>query len=171
MRSFLRTGTLTAVLSIAGAPLTVQALSLPDHIAQKNFQLVQAEQKGGEHQRGSDSARGNNRAKDAPSAQVSPSDRGKSLPRVRSSEQRKSSAVNGADRTARDGTNRNRKAGVAGWQGSDRHRGVRYSWGPGAEFFFYDGYYHGDCSWLRRKANATGSRYWWQRYRQCRELD
>ena len=113
MRPFWRTGTLTAALAIAGAPLTVQALSLPDYIAQKNFQLVQIEQKGGERQRGGDSARGNDRAKDAPSARVSPSDRGQSLPRVKSSEHRKSSAVNGADRTARDGTNRNRKTGVA----------------------------------------------------------
>jgi hypothetical protein len=169
MRLFWRTGTLTAALAIAGAPLTVQALSLRDHTAQKNFQLVQFEQKGGERQGGSDSARGSNRAKNAPSAQVNPSDRGQSQPRVKSSEHRKSSAVNRADRTDRDGISRNRKPHVAGWQGGDRRRGVRYSWGPG--FYFYDGYYHGDCSWLRRKASATGSHYWWQRYRQCRELD
>jgi hypothetical protein len=50
----------------------------------------------------------------------------------------------------------------------DRARGTRYYWGPGAEFFFFDGFYHGDCGWLRRKAEATGSRYWRQRYRQCR---
>ena len=49
-------------------------------------------------------------------------------------------------------------------------RGVRFYWGPGAEFYFYDGYYHGDCAWLRRKARATGSQYWWTRYRQCRAL-
>lgn len=47
-------------------------------------------------------------------------------------------------------------------------RGVRYMWG-GLPFFFYDGYYHGDCSWLRRKARQTGSSYWWRRYRQCRD--
>lgn len=47
-------------------------------------------------------------------------------------------------------------------------RGVRYMWG-GLPFFFYDGYYHGDCSWLRRKARETGSSYWWRRYRQCRD--
>jgi hypothetical protein len=58
MRPFWRTGALTAALAIAGAPLTVQALSLPDHIAQKNFQLVQAEQKGGEHQGRGGSATG-----------------------------------------------------------------------------------------------------------------
>lgn len=51
----------------------------------------------------------------------------------------------------------------------DRRRGTRYSWGPGAEFFFFDGFYHGDCSWLRRKARDTGSRYWRVRYEQCRD--
>ncbi len=161
MRPLWRTGTLTAALAIAGAPLTVQAFSLPDYVAQKNFQLVQAEQ--------NDSGRANNRAQDAPAAQANQSDRGKSLPRVRNSEHRKSSTVNGAERTDRDGISRNRKPGVAGRRSGDGRRGVRYSWGPG--FYFYDGYYHGDCSWLRRKANATGSRYWRQRYRQCRELD
>lgn len=49
-----------------------------------------------------------------------------------------------------------------------RNRGTRHAWGPGALFWFYDGYYHGDCSWLRRKAEATGSRLWWRRFRQCR---
>jgi hypothetical protein len=48
------------------------------------------------------------------------------------------------------------------------HRGLRMSWG-GPVFWFYDGYYYGDCAWLRRKAIATGSRYWWRRYRLCRE--
>ncbi len=51
----------------------------------------------------------------------------------------------------------------------NRRRGTRFYWGPGAEYFFFDGYYHGDCAWLRRKARETGSRYWQQRYRQCRE--
>ena len=48
------------------------------------------------------------------------------------------------------------------------NRGTRYSWGPGALFWFYDGYYHGDCAWLRRKAEMTGSKTWWRRFRQCR---
>ncbi len=51
------------------------------------------------------------------------------------------------------------------------HRGTRFNWGPGAIFYFYDGYYHGDCAWLRRKAVATGSSYWWRRYRLCRAYD
>jgi hypothetical protein len=54
--------------------------------------------------------------------------------------------------------------------GRRHHRGIRYSWG-GPVFYFYDGYYHGDCGWLRRRAIATGSRYWWQRYRLCRAYD
>ena len=27
------------------------------------------------------------------------------------------------------------------------------------------GYYGGHCGWLRHQARATGSRYWWHRYR------
>ena len=58
--------------------------------------------------------------------------------------------------------------------GGDRYRGerrgTRYVWG-GLPFFFYDGYYHGDCGWLRRKARETGSSYWLARYRRCREDD
>lgn len=43
-----------------------------------------------------------------------------------------------------------------GWRG---HRGpvIRFGWRGG-----------GNCAWLRRKANQTGSAYWWRRYRQCR---
>ena len=47
-------------------------------------------------------------------------------------------------------------------------RGTRYVWG-GLPFFFYDGYYHGDCSWLKRRYRETGSSYWLARYRQCRD--
>jgi hypothetical protein len=35
---------------------------------------------------------------------------------------------------------------------------------------FYGGYYYsyyGDCDWLRRRALATGSPYWWDRYYTC----
>jgi hypothetical protein len=28
-------------------------------------------------------------------------------------------------------------------------------------------YYYGDCGWLRRRALATGSLYWWDRYYAC----
>jgi hypothetical protein len=49
-----------------------------------------------------------------------------------------------------------------------RRRGVRFYWGPGAEFYYWNGYYYGNCQWLRRRALATGSQYWWSRYRRCR---
>ena len=53
----------------------------------------------------------------------------------------------------------------------DGRRGTRFYWGPGAEFFFYDGYYHGDCEWLKRKARQTGSHYCLRRYRLCRAAE
>ncbi len=31
----------------------------------------------------------------------------------------------------------------------------------------YHYYYYGDCDWLRRRALATGSLYWWDRYYAC----
>jgi hypothetical protein len=46
-------------------------------------------------------------------------------------------------------------------------RGARILWG-GPAFYFYDGFYYGDCAWLRRRAIATGSQVWWRRYRLCR---
>jgi hypothetical protein len=52
-------------------------------------------------------------------------------------------------------------------RGFIRRHGHRYSWGPGIGFWFYDGYYYGDCDWLRRRAIVTGSRYWWRRYYLC----
>lgn len=60
---------------------------------------------------------------------------------------------------------RRRHDGGHRWQ-----RGTRYLWG-GLPFYFYDGHYYGDCGWLKRRAEATGSRYWWVRYRQCRAAD
>jgi hypothetical protein len=48
-----------------------------------------------------------------------------------------------------------------------RRHGRHYGWGPGIGFYFYDGYYYGDCEWLHRRAIVTGSRYWWYRYRRC----
>jgi hypothetical protein len=50
-----------------------------------------------------------------------------------------------------------------------RRHGRRFVWGPGITFWFYDGYYYGECEWLRRRAIATGSSYWWRRYYQCRD--
>lgn len=48
-----------------------------------------------------------------------------------------------------------------------RRRGTRYLWGPGLGFYFYNGSYYGDCDWLERRALATGSSYWWDRYNRC----
>ena len=45
-------------------------------------------------------------------------------------------------------------------------RGRYYGWGPG--FYFYDGYYYGNCGWLLQQARLTGSTYWYVRYEQCR---
>ena len=40
----------------------------------------------------------------------------------------------------------------------------------GGDFGIYVGPGYGyvsDCEWLRRRAGATGSSYWWRRYRAC----
>jgi hypothetical protein len=49
-------------------------------------------------------------------------------------------------------------------------RGHHYGWGPGIGFYFSDGWYYGECSWLRRRALATGSPVWWHRFHRCREF-
>ena len=67
----------------------------------------------------------------------------------------------------KNGGNPKSSNGVRIRVGEGKHRGTRYSWGSG--FWFYDGYYHGDCQWLKRRYRETGSRYWLERYRQCRE--
>lgn len=78
----------------------------------------------------------------------------------------------GRDGRGGDGArgDRRRSDGVSRGRGDGRpwRRGTRYLWGPGITFYFYDGWYYGDCSWLRRRAEATGSAYWWRRYRRCR---
>jgi hypothetical protein len=48
-----------------------------------------------------------------------------------------------------------------------RRHGRHFAWGSGIGFWFYDGYYYGDCAWLRQRAIVTGSSYWWHRYNQC----
>ncbi|MTD93830.1 hypothetical protein GIW81_05720 [Hyphomicrobium sp. xq] len=36
--------------------------------------------------------------------------------------------------------------------------------------YYGDSYYRGSgCGWLRRRAEATGSGYWWSRYEECRD--
>lgn len=58
------------------------------------------------------------------------------------------------------------------FHGGPRFRGfyLPYAYGYGAYYpYYYDNYYSDDCGWLRRRAIATGSRYWWRRYRACIE--
>lgn len=43
-------------------------------------------------------------------------------------------------------------------------RGYPYFWGGLA---LSGAYYGGNCGWLYRQAQATGSAYWWQRYQDC----
>lgn len=53
------------------------------------------------------------------------------------------------------------------------HRGPRglYYAAPFAAYgaYYGSGYYNDgySCAWLRRRAEATGSRYWWSRYADC----
>ena len=49
--------------------------------------------------------------------------------------------------------------------------GRRYAWGPGVSFYFADGYYYGECGWVKRRAIETGSRMWWRRYERCRDFN
>ena len=63
-----------------------------------------------------------------------------------------------------------------GWGGGGGHHhhghghGLRFY---GSPFVGYGAYYDGGggysegCGWLRRRALATGSRYWWARYEDC----
>jgi hypothetical protein len=45
-----------------------------------------------------------------------------------------------------------------------RHRHLLYA----APFVGYGYYaYNDDCEWLRQRALATGSAYWWDRYEAC----
>jgi hypothetical protein len=62
-----------------------------------------------------------------------------------------------------------RRGGYA-WKGDRRRHYGRYFY-PGIGLgLAYGGYsYYGDeCGWLYRRAQATGSPYWWQRYEACR---
>jgi hypothetical protein len=60
---------------------------------------------------------------------------------------------------------------VYAWQGRT-HSNFRFRHGrrvflaAGYPYYDYD-YGYGGCGWLYRRAVATGSAYWWQRYRAC----
>ena len=57
-----------------------------------------------------------------------------------------------------------RYGGDGGWRhyGGGKHYGYGYGW-----YGLPYGYYGGGCGGLYRKAIATGSPYWWNRYYQC----
>jgi hypothetical protein len=69
--------------------------------------------------------------------------------------------------------------GGGGWGGGPRFYGPRFrggfypgwgyygGYGYGNSYYYGDDYAGDDCRWLRRRAQATGSRYWWNRYRAC----
>lgn len=59
----------------------------------------------------------------------------------------------------------------SGGNGSNRNwrSGRRYSWGPGIAFYFNDGYYYGECNWLKRRYRETGNRIWLRRFDRCRD--
>ena len=64
-----------------------------------------------------------------------------------------------------------------GGAGGGGNWGGHHGHGPGLRFYgypfvgygaYYDrGGYGEGCGWLRRRAQATGSRYWWARYEEC----
>ena len=72
--------------------------------------------------------------------------------------------------TSRSSTSRGER-GDRGDRGDGGHRGRRTSWGGDYLFYFYDGYYHGNCAWLKQRYRETGARYWLRRYEQCRNDD
>ena len=66
--------------------------------------------------------------------------------------------------------NRGGKQGGYAWKGGKKYNNrYRYVY-PGLGLgLAYGGYSYGDeCGWLYRRAQATGSPYWWQRFQECR---
>ena len=63
-----------------------------------------------------------------------------------------------------------RRRGEGNWHRNRIIRGHRYNWGPGFAFYFSDGYYYGECGWLKRRAIQSGNPIWWRRYHRCREF-
>ena len=52
-----------------------------------------------------------------------------------------------------------------------KHRSNRHNRHAGGNFHFgsdyYDGHVYRSCRFLKRKARYSGSRYWWNKYRNC----
>lgn len=67
--------------------------------------------------------------------------------------------------------NRGVKRGGYAWRGRDKNR-YRYFYpgvGLGLGLAYGGAYAYGDdCGWLYRRAQATGSPYWWSRFEECR---
>jgi hypothetical protein len=51
------------------------------------------------------------------------------------------------------------------------HHGFRVIIGAPVVYGGYGYYNHRPCYWLYRKAQYTGSHYWWKRFHQCRYGD
>ena len=75
---------------------------------------------------------------------------------------RRDGGVYRGDRRVRPDVGGGGRGGNRPWRAGRQH-----NWG-GSPFYFWNGYYYGDCQWLKRRAAATGSRYWLRRYRLCR---
>lgn len=92
-------------------------------------------------------------------------DRGSSERRSFDGDRRRGADVDVKIRDRRDGPRR--------WGKRDRdfvvRHGHRHVWG-GVTFYLSDGYYYGECDWLKRRAIRTDSRVWWDRYRRCRDF-
>jgi hypothetical protein len=71
---------------------------------------------------------------------------------------------------------------VRGGHGGGWGHGPRRGRGGGGRFYrgfyglpfvgygaYYGGGYSEGCGWIRRRAQATGGRYWWARYEDCIE--
>jgi hypothetical protein len=60
--------------------------------------------------------------------------------------------------------------GVTGVHGHGRNHHRHFYAAPfvGYGTYYGDSYYTGSgCSWLHRRAEATGTSYWWSRYEAC----
>lgn len=113
-----------------------------------------------------------------PAAALSPTgksaDTGGVLHKVQRSERGTDAGRDKAARPGRDGTrsgDRGRDRGPRAEFRSERRHGHRHRHRrPGVDLDIHVGPGYGyvsECDWLRRRALATGSRYWWRRYRAC----
>lgn len=93
-------------------------------------------------------------------------DRGRSERRRVDGDRRRGADVDVRARDRRDGP---RRWGKRRDRDHIVRRGHRHVWG-GVTFYLSDGYYYGECDWLKRRAIRTDSPIWWSRYRRCRDF-